>query len=131
MVTSFRMEFFQTFMILYSIGAVFILTFMIGQILLVMRKVDKELFRARLFLNDSILQRTWIYISISGASFALNNMFKSIISFSPEGELLKLYHIVDLTQLFFLISFILTVKLWYGFVGSFTDKKTFTGKISF
>lgn len=131
MITSFRMDFFEIFMVIYNAGAVFVLMFMIGQIILMMRRVNKELFRARLFLNDSILQKTWVYISIAGASFALNNIFKSIISFSPEGEALKLYHIATLAQLAFLISLIFTIRLWYGFVGSFTDKKNITGKISF
>jgi len=123
MVTLFRMDFFEIFMILYSAGAAFILIFMIARILLMMRRVDKELFRARLFLNDSILQQTWMYISIAGASFALNNVFKFIINFSSIGEILKMYHIADIAQLAFLVSFIFAVQNWHGFIGNFIAKK--------
>jgi hypothetical protein len=124
------MDFVDTFMVLYNAGAAFILIFMIGQILLMMRKVDKELLRARLFLNNSIIQKTWIYISIAGASFALNNVFKFIINFSIEGEILNLYHMADLAQVVFLISFILAIQNWYEFIGSFTTKKSIPGKYS-
>ena len=130
MITSFRLDFVDMFMIIYNVGAAFILIFMIGQILFMMRKVDKELFRARLFLNDSILQKTWMYISIAGASFALNNVFKFIINFISEGEILKMYYVADLAQLVFLISFILAVHNWYEFIGSFATNKSIPGKCS-
>ena len=119
----FASDFVELFMVIYNAGAAFILIFMIGQILFMMRKVDKELFKARLFLNDSILQKTWTYISIAGASFALNNVIKFIIWFTSSGEILRTYHFIDLTQLVFLIAFILAVNNWYGFIGSFVIKK--------
>ena len=130
MITSFGMDFVDTFMVLYNAGAAFILIFMIGQILVMMRKVDKELLRARLFLNNSIIQKTWIYISIAGASFALNNVFKFIINFMSEGEILNMYHLADLAQLVFLISFILGVQNWYEFIGSFKSRKFIPEKYS-
>ena len=117
------MDFIEAFMVIYNAGAAFILIFMIGQILFMMRRVDKELLKARLFLNDSILQKTWMYISIAGASFALNNVIKFIIWFTSSGEILRTYYFVDLTQLVFLIAFILAVNNWYGFIGSFVSKK--------
>jgi len=120
---TFILDFIETFMVIYNAGAAFILIFMIGQILFMMRKVDKELLKARLFLNDSIHQETWIYISIAGASFALINVIKFITWFTSSGEILQIYHFVDLTQLVFLIAFILAVNNWYGFVGSLVSKK--------
>ncbi len=130
MITSFGMDFVDTFMVLYNAGAAFILIFMIGQILIMMRKVDKELLRARLFLNNSIIHKTWIYISIAGASFALNNVFKFIINFTSEGYLLNVYHMADIAQLVFLIAFILAVQNWYEFIGSFSARKSIPGKYS-
>ncbi|MFZ3383502.1 MAG: hypothetical protein WA144_06215 [Candidatus Methanoperedens sp.] len=130
MITSFGMDFVDTFMVLYNAGAAFILIFMIGQILIMMRKVDKELLRARLFLNNSIIQKTWIYISIAGASFALNNVFKFIINFTSEGYFLNVYHMADIAQLVFLVSFILAVQNWYEFIGSFSARKSIPGKYS-
>ena len=130
MITLFGMDFVDTFMVLYNAGAAFILIFMIGQILINMRKVDKELFRARLFLNNSIIHKTWVYISIAGASFALNNLFKFIINFTSEGYTLNVYYMADLAQVVFLISFILAVQNWYAFIGSLTSKKSIPDKYS-
>jgi hypothetical protein len=115
-------DFFETFMVIYNVGAAFVLIFMIGNILVMMRKVDKQLLKARIFLNDSILQRTWIYISISGASFALYNLIKFVIRFTPKAEIFEVYQMPELIQLIFLISFIIAVHNWYGFIGSSITK---------
>lgn len=123
MTTIFASDFVELFMIIYNAGAAFILIFMIGQILFMMRKVDKDLLKARIFLNDEILQKTWIYISIAGASFALNNVIKFIIMFTSGGEFLSSYQMPDLTQLVFIVAFILAVYNWYGFIGSFVNTK--------
>lgn len=119
----FTSDFVQLFMVLYNAGAAFILIFMIGQILFMMRKVDKDLLKARIFLNDEILHNTWIYISIAGASFALNNVIKFVIMFTPGGEFLRTYQMPDITQLVFIVAFILAVYNWYGFIGSFVNTK--------
>jgi len=116
-------DFVNIFMVIYNAGAAFILIFMIGQILFMMRKVDKDLLKARIFLNDGILQKTWIYISIAGASFALNNVIKFVIMFTPRGEFLSAYQMPDLTQLVFIVAFILAVYNWYRFIGSFVNMK--------
>jgi len=119
----FASDFVELFMIIYNAGAAFILIFMIGQILFMMRKVDKDLLKARIFLNDEILQKTWTYISIAGASFALNNVIKFVIMFTPRGEFLNAFQLPDLTQLVFIVAFILAVYNWYGFIGSFVNTK--------
>ncbi len=117
------MDFIETFMTIYTAGAAFILIFLIGQILFMMRKVDKDLLKARLFLNDFVLQRTWTYISIAGAAFALNTLIKFIIWFTTFGGILNTYYMVDLSQIIFLISFILAVHNWYIFIGGFANSK--------
>jgi len=58
MTAIFASDFVDIFMVIYNAGAAFILIFMIGQILFMMRKVDKDLLKARIFLNDGILQKT-------------------------------------------------------------------------
>lgn len=113
------MSFLETFMEIYNAGAAFIIIFLIGQILFMMRKVDKDLLKARLFLNDVVLQRTWMYISIAGASFALNTLIKFTVWFTTTGHFLKTFYIIEITQIIFLISFILAVYNWYMFIGSF------------
>ncbi len=117
------MEFIDAFIEIYNAGAAFIIIFLIGQILLMMRKVDKDLLKARLFLNETVMQRTWIYISVAGAAFALNTFIKFIIRFTIMGNIFSPFHLVELTQLIFLVAFILAVYNWYIFIGSFVNHK--------
>jgi hypothetical protein len=117
------MNFIETFIEIYNAGAAFIIIFLIGQILFMMRKVDKDLLKARLFLNEEIMQRTWIYISVAGAAFALNTLVKFVIRFTTSGEALETFCLVEFTQLIFLVSFILAVYNWYIFIGSFVNNR--------
>lgn len=123
MTAIFVSDFVDIFMVIYNASAAFILIFMIGQILFMMRKVDKDLLKSRIFLNDEILHKTWIYISIAGSSFALNNVIKFVIIFTPRGEFLSAYKMPDLIQLVFIVAFIFAVYNWYGFTGSFVNTK--------
>lgn len=117
------MGFVETFMDMYNLSAAFVIILLIGQIIFMMHRVDKDLFKARLFLNDAVLQRTWVYISISGAAFALNTLIKFVVRFTTNGEILNVYYLVELTQLIFLVAFIFAVHNWYMFIGSFVSKK--------
>ena len=118
-------SFMDAFMEIYNAGAAFILIFLIGQILFMMRKVDRTLLKARVFLDDSVMQWTWIYISIAGASFALNTLVKFMIWFTRSGEILKGLYLAELTQIIFLVAFILAVYNWYVFIGRFANHKHF------
>ncbi|VVB93789.1 Uncharacterised protein [uncultured archaeon] len=118
-----RVSFFETFVEIYSAGAAFVLIFLIGQILFMMRKVDTDLLKARLFLNEAIMQKTWIYISTAGAAFALNAFVKFIIRFTTVGEVLHGFYLAELSQLIFLVAFILAVYNWYIFIGTFVSHK--------
>ena len=121
------MGFIETFVEIYNAGAAFIIIFLIGQILFMMRKVDKDLLKARLFLNEVIMQRTWMYISIAGAGFALNTLIKFAVRFAYSGQstsvIINEFYLVEFTQFIFLISFILAVYNWYIFIGSFVKKQ--------
>ncbi|MCZ7392620.1 MAG: hypothetical protein ABOK23_13595 [Candidatus Methanoperedens sp.] len=112
------LEFFQ----IYTIATAFVLIFLIAQILYMMSTVDKDLLKAKLFLNETVMQRTWIYISIAGASFALNTFIKFATQLAGWGEILTAYHLYEITQLVFLVAFILAVYNWYVFIGSFASK---------
>lgn len=117
------MGFIETFIDTFNAGFAFILIILIGQMLLIMRKVDRDLLKARLFLNDAVMQRTWIFISVSGAAFALNALIKFIIRFTDSGKNLNITYLGDLTQLIFLMSFIFAVYNWYTFIGSSANQK--------
>ena len=119
----YTMNFIETFIEIYNAGAAFIIIFLIGQILFMMRKVDKDLLKARLFLNESVMQRTWTYISVAGASFALNTLIKFIERFTTNGDNLSQFYFIEFSQLIFLVAFILAVYNWYIFIGSFVKNK--------
>lgn len=117
------MSFIKIFMEIYNAGAAFIIIFLIGQIIFMMRRVDKDILKTRVFLNQVVLERTWIYISIAGASFALNALIKLAVSFTVIGSFIKSLYAIEITQIIFLISFILAVYNWYMFIGSFVKPK--------
>ncbi len=115
------MYFVQGFFEVYTIGAAFILIFLIGQIIYMMHRVDKDLLKAKLFLNEGVMQKTWMYISVAGAAFALNALVK-FATMTDWGAVLGQVHLYDLTLLVFLVAFILAVYNWYVFVGSFVRR---------
>lgn len=117
------MGFIETFLDAFNAGFAFILIILIGQIVLTMRKVDRELLKARLFLNDAVMQRTWMFISVSGAAFALNALIKFITRFADSGNNPNINYLGDLTQLIFLLSFIFAVYNWYIFVGRSANQR--------
>ncbi len=121
------MGFAETFVEIYNAGAAFVIIFLIGQILFMMRKVDKDLLKARLFLNETVMQRTWIYISVAGAAFAINTLIKFVVRFAYAEEttsrVINEFYFVEFTQFIFLISFILAVYNWYVFIGSFVKNR--------
>ncbi len=113
------MGFIEAFIEIYTAIAALLIKFFIGQILLLMGKVDKDVLKARLFLNEAVMQKTWVYISIAGASFALNALIKFAIRLSDTGEIPQMNFLVESSQFIFLLSFILAVYNWYVFVSSF------------
>jgi hypothetical protein len=118
------MNYIDAFMEVYNAGAAFVLIFLIGQILYMMRKVNKDILKARLFLNDAVMQRTWTYISIAGASFAVNSLVKMAVRFTTQGQFLGNFYILELSQFIFLIAFVLAVYNWYVFIASFVTGKS-------
>ncbi len=113
-------DYIAIFVDVYNAGAALIIVFLIGHILFMMHRVDKSMLKAKLFLDEAATERTWMYISIAGASFALNSLLKFAVSFSVIGGILNAFYVLELTQLLFIVSFILAVYNWYIFIGSFT-----------
>jgi hypothetical protein len=110
------MPFIEAFMEMYNIIAAVIIIFLCGLVLLKTHKLDTDLLKARLFLNNAIIQQTWIYISIAGASFALNALIKFAGRFTAIGKVLNIYYVEELTQIIFLIVFIVTMFSWFSFI---------------
>lgn len=117
-----QMDFITRFIWLYNIGAAFIILFLIIQILLISRKLDIDIIRARLFLKMNLLNDTWKYISIAGASFAINAV-TGFLKFNMDVET---YYLWEFTEVIFLAAFIAMIFQWYQFVGGLLlkEKKT-------
>ena len=108
-----HMDFVSLFIWLYNIGAAFIILFLIFQILLISRKLDTDIIRARLFLNMDIMNETWRYISIASAAFAVNAI-TGFLRFNVDKEVCYLW---EISEIIFLAAFIAMIYQWYQFVG--------------
>ncbi|SNQ61343.1 hypothetical protein [Candidatus Methanoperedens nitratireducens] len=127
-IRTYTVGFIEAFIEIYNVIASLILIFFIGQILFIMSKVDKDVLKARLFLDEAVTQKTWMYISIAGASFALNALIKFTMRLSDTGEIPQMNFLVESSQFIFLLSFILAVYNWYVFVSSFVRHRDDTNQ---
>lgn len=114
----YAMGFIEAFIELYNVNAAVAIIILCGRILFKTRKMDRGLMKARLFLDDAIMQRTWMYISIAGASFALNALIRLVVKFTALGAVLNIQYMIELTQIIFLIAFILAIYSWYLFIST-------------
>ena len=112
------MDYVTTFIWLYIMGAAFITLFLIIQILLISRKVESDIVRARLFLNIELINDTWKYISIAGASFAIN----AVAGFAKFNIGIQTYYLWEITKAIFFAAFIAMIYQWYQFIGGLKNK---------
>ena len=108
-----QMDYITIFIWLYNIGAAFITLFLIIQILLMSRKVESNVIRARLFLNTDLLNETWKYISIAGASFAIN----AVAGFAKFNIGVQTYYLWEISEAIFFAAFVAMIYQWYQFIG--------------
>ena len=114
--------FIETFMDILIACASVIIIFLISSILLMMRKIDKRVIKAKLFINDNLLEKTWLYISIAGGSFAFNALIM-FVKFMGYEEFFNIFYISEITKIIFFVAFILAIWKWYTFIGSFEISK--------
>jgi len=107
------MDYVTTFIWLYSIGVAFITLFLIIQILVISRNVESDIVRARLFLNTELINDTWKYISIAGATFAIN----AVAGFAKFNMGMQTYYLWEITEAIFFAAFIAMIYQWYQFIG--------------
>jgi hypothetical protein len=110
------LKFFEAFVELFNINASLIIILLCAHVLLKTSKLDRGLLKARLFLNSNVLQQIWISISISGAAFALNSLLKLVGVYLTIKDIIYNYHLVEFSQMIFLLSFIYAVFIWYQFI---------------
>ena len=107
-------EWFELFIEIYNMSAALVMLFMISHVLLMLRRVDKNLLKARVFLKDDILHNTWLYVSIACAAFALH----SVIGILGIVANIRIPSIYEASEIIFIMSFILMIYQWYVFIGS-------------
>jgi len=122
-IQTYTTNFIETLIDVYNVCASFVLIFLIAHIILMTHRVDKALLKARLFLTDIVTQQTWTYISIAGAALSVNTLIKVVMRFTTDGSMLGAYYLTELTQVIFLISFIMAMYNWYLFIGGSVVKK--------
>jgi hypothetical protein len=108
----------QAFVEIYKIEAAVPLIFFCLLALLKMRKMDSNLLRAKFFLNNAIMHRTWIFILIGMTFLALNTLvnFIGFLGSSVIEDLLS-NNIIELTQIVFLTAFSLAAYNCFLFIG--------------
>lgn len=105
---------FELFIEIYNMSAALVMLFMISNVLITLRRVDKNLLKARVFLRDDILHNTWMYVSIACASFALHSMV-GILGVVADIRIPSIY---EISEIVFIMSFILMIYQWYVFIAS-------------
>ncbi|MBU4220550.1 MAG: hypothetical protein KKA10_02825 [Euryarchaeota archaeon] len=111
-------SFIDAFIEIYNVNSAVTIIFFFGLNVLSTHKLDKNLLKARLFLKDSIIQRTWKYISIGVIFLAINALITFAIKFTTFGDILSNYYAVELTEIIFLTAFILAVCNWNIFINN-------------
>lgn len=112
----YAMGFVEAFVEIFNVNASVGIILSCGMVLFKMNKLDRNLMRARLFLNEAIMQRIWLYFLIAGSSFSINLLLRFALRFTAAKEINNLHYMVELTQIIFLITFLLAVYNWHIFI---------------
>jgi hypothetical protein len=117
----FAADWIETFVKIYNVEAAIPLILFCLLALVKIRKMDKDLLRARFFLNNIILHRTWIFILIGMIFLALNILIKftefleglPVIEYPDTNDIS-----IELTQIASLTAFSLAAYNCYLFIGT-------------
>ena len=112
------LSFLEAFVEIFNVVAALVIIFFCGHIFIETYRFDRSLLKARLFLNDSVMQQTWTSISIAGAAFALNALLKLVVGVITIKDALYSYYMVELTQVIFVMAFIYAVFSWHLFINA-------------
>ena len=118
------MGFIQAFVEIFDINAAVAIIILSAFALFKMRRIGNGLLKARLFLNNAVIEQTWLYLSIAGASFALNVLIIFMNKIMMAGDMFQTYYIVSLTQLIFVIAFFMAVYNWCLFINHISPIKS-------
>ena len=110
------LEFFKTFVDLFNVNAAIVIFFLCAHIFLKMNKLDRDVLKARLFLNDAVLHQAWISISIAGTAITLNALLELAGLFLPIRNIIHDYYLLEMTQFIFVMAFSYSILNWNMFL---------------
>jgi len=111
----------EAFVEIYTIEAAIPLIFFGLLVLLKIRKMDRDLLRARFFLNNVIMHRIWIFMLIGMTFLALNalvNFLGFLGRYSVIEDTLSNFYIIELIQIIFLTAFSLAAYNCHLFIST-------------
>ncbi len=94
---------------LYYVGVAIIVLFFTLYSSVNFRRTGKKILKARIFLNDDILSKTWAYGAVIGVSFAVHEILSSsMIACHPP-------YLCEIMKLVFLTALLGLIYEWYDF----------------
>lgn len=94
---------------LYDVGVAIIVLFFTLYSSVNFRRTGKKILKARIFLNDDILSKTWAYGVVIGTSFAIHEILESSILAS------HMPYLCEMMKLVFLTALLVLIYEWYDF----------------
>ena len=103
------MGFIETFQAIFKVNAAVSIIFWCGMNVVRTYSLDKDMLKAKIFLNFDFIQKTWLSIAIAGLAIATNALVQL-------GWFNSMAGITELTYIVFLMAFIHAVYSWYVLV---------------
>ncbi len=103
------MGFIETFQEIFKVNAAVSIIFWCGMNVTRTCSLDKDMLRAKIFLNFDFIQKIWISISIAGLAIAVNALVQL-------GWFNGMTGITELTYIVFILAFIHAVYSWHVLV---------------
>ena len=101
----YSMGFIETFQEIFRVNAAVSIIFWCGINVARTYRLDKDMLKAKIFLNFDIIQRTSINISVAGFAIAINTLIQ-LSGFTGMTD------IINFTYIIFLIAFIHAIYSW-------------------
>ncbi len=92
--------------------------FFVFKIWTVWKRVDREILKARVFLNRDFLEKNWIYVFLAGAFIAIRRVMQllELLGFSVNSEWITYFY--DLMGIIVIVLLVMLAYHWYRLVYS-------------
>ncbi|HEY9205809.1 MAG TPA: hypothetical protein VIO58_07795 [Candidatus Methanoperedens sp.] len=92
--------------------------FFVFKIWTVWKRVDREVLKARVFLNHDFLEKNWIYLFLAGAFIAMRRVMQllELLGFSVNSDWVT--YLYDLMGIIVIVLLVMLAYHWYRLVYS-------------